>query len=179
MELDYQVKPSLRQRFNWRLIGFIGVFVLIFGSFFYVFATSVVTGGISRHNGYTEVDLKAMGQFPFDDVNGVLTDVPKRYRELDGQRVLLRGKMWAGNSASMARRFEFVYDVAKCCFNGPPRVQERVYVTVPQAMPPVEVMGATDLMECTGKLHVRLVRNAEGTVTSVYDLDMENLKPST
>lgn len=179
MELDYQVKPSLRHRFNWRLIAFVGVFALIFGSFFYVFASSVVTGGISHHDGVAEVDLKAMGQFPFDDTNGLLTDVPRRFRELDGQRVLLRGKMWAGNNAGMARRFEFVYDVAKCCFNGPPRVQERVYVNLPQAMPPVEVMGPYDLMECTGKLHVRVQRNAEGTVTSVYDMEMESIRPAT
>jgi len=179
MELDYQVKPSLRQRFNWRLIVFIGVFALIFGSFFYVFASSVVTGGISHRNGYAEVDLKAMGQFPFDDTNGLLTDVPKRFRALDGERVLLRGKMWAPYSAGRATRFEFVYDVAKCCFNGPPRVQERVYVNVPQGMSPVEVMGATDLMECTGKLHVRLQRNPEGTVTSVYDMELENIKSAT
>src|SRR5947209_1887295 len=82
MELDYQLKPSASQRLkriNWRLVGFIGVFALIFGSFFYVFASSVVTGGITRHSGYAEVDLKSMGQFPFDDVNGKLTDIPKLY----------------------------------------------------------------------------------------------------
>jgi hypothetical protein len=180
MELDYQVKPSASQRLkriNWRLVGFIGVFVLIFGSFFYVFASSVVTGGITHRSGYAEVDLKAMGQFPFDDVNGKFTDVPKLYRELDGQRVVLRGKMWAGNSAGKATQFQLVYDVAKCCFGGPPRVQERVFVRVPEGRPAAELMSPYDLMECTGKLHVRLQRNAEGTVTSLYDMDLESIRP--
>ena len=180
MELDYQVKPSAGQRLkriNWRLVAFIGVFVLIFGSFFYVFASNVVTGGITRHDGYADVDLKAMGQFPFDEVNGKLTDVPKIYRELDGKRVVLRGKMYAGGAVVRATRFQFVYDVAKCCFGGPPRVQERVFVHLPAGMQPVEVMGPYDLMECTGKLHVRIERNAEGTVTSVYDMDLASIKP--
>jgi len=180
MELDYQVKPSASQRLkrvNWRLVAFVGVFVLIFGSFFYVFASSVVTGGITHHGGYADVDLKAMGQFPFNDTSGQLTDVPKLYRQLDGQRVVLRGKMYAGGSAVKATRFEFVYDVAKCCFGGPPRVQERVFVHLPQGAPAVDVTGPYELMECTGKLHVRLQRNTEGTVVSVYDMDLESIKP--
>lgn len=177
MELDYQVKPTLRQRINWRLLMFCGVIGLFFGWVIYTYASSIVTGGIHHHGNYADVDLKALGQFPFDDQNGQLTDVPKIYRELDGQKIVLRGKMWSGDGSAMVNHFQFVYDVAKCCFGGPPRVQERVFVHLPRGMHPVVLMGPYDLMQCTGTLHVRIKRNPVGTVVSVYDMDLEQIVP--
>lgn len=174
MELDYRVKPRLRQRINFRLILFLAVVCVPCAWIGYIFANEYLTHGIHKHEGYVDVNLKQLGQFPFDKENGQLTDVPKEFRELDGKRVELKGKMYAGFSAySKVSSFEFVYDVNKCCFGGPPQVQERVFVHSSQ---PVPLYGMYDLVDIVGNLHVRLKREAGGVITSVYDLDLESLK---
>ena len=125
--------PSRKKKLNVRLIVFLAVVTAPFAWFTYVFLNQTLTGGIIHHGNYTSVDLKAMGNFPFDGINGQLTDIPERYRNLDGKKVELEGFMWAGNSASSeVNRFEFVYNISKCCFNGPPLVQERVFAHGPQ-----------------------------------------------
>lgn len=181
MELDYAVKPTLKQRLKpilqyWRLGLFVGVFALLFGSFGFTFFSDIVSNGIHKHGSYTEVDLKSMGDFHFDDQAGVVSDVPKAFRNLDGKRVELKGMMWNGMAAgSKVRMFQLVYNIQKCCFNGPPRVQERVFVFVPEGK---SISMHDALVAVVGKLHVQLKKNAEGTVMSVYTLDLEDLQPA-
>lgn len=182
MALDYSVEPSLMQRWkpalqNWRLFAFIGFFFVLFGGFGYTILSSVLTHGIHDRGDYIFVELKPMGQFPFNDQSGLLTDVPKDYRALDGKRVELKGKMYDLRSAGpKLAQFQLVYDVTKCCFSGPPQVQERVFVHMPINK---SVQYYDQLVSCVGKLHVRLKRDDQGTVRSVYDLDLERLEPTT
>jgi len=69
--------------------------------------------------------------------------------------------------------FQLVYSIQKCCFGGPPRVQERVFVKAPPNNPapfywqPVRV---------TGTLHVNAHRE-EGQVVSVFDMDVDRVEP--
>src|SRR5437588_9268116 len=91
--MDYVIKPPLSQRLNLKLIVFLAVVILPFIWFFYFFVSQFVTGGIVDRGGYKEVDLKALGYFRMDQVNGSINDVPPRYRELDGKRVMLVGMM--------------------------------------------------------------------------------------
>lgn len=178
MELDYRVEPSLLQRWkpalqNWRLFLFIALFFVIFGGFGYSILSFVLTNGIEKHGDYTSVDLKAMGQFPFNEQTGMLTDVPKDYRALDGKRVELAGMMYTPNSAGAnVPEFQLVYNIQKCCFSGPPQVQERVFVHFKKKIP-----WFYDQVNVVGTLHVRLKRSEMGTVYSVYDLDLESIKP--
>jgi hypothetical protein len=180
MALDYSVEPSLLQRWkpvlqNWRLVAFVGFFFLLFGCFGYTILSEVLTHGIHQHGDYTSVDLKSMGQFPFNEQTGLFTDVPKDYRSLDGKRVELKGMMWSLQSAGpRVSQFQLVYNIQKCCFSGPPQVQERVFVHFHHDKP---IQYYDQLVTITGVLHVRLKRDDQGVVRSVYDMDMESLTP--
>jgi|SRR5579862_2025801 len=130
-------------------------------------------GGITHGNGFDMVDLKAMGNFPFDQTNGNTDDIPAKWRALDGKRVQLEGFMWDPQVASGDHvKFQFVYNVAKCCFNGPPQVQERVYAVVPSGAVPDMNFG-----RITGVLHVKVVRDKSGAIQSVYTMDVEKSEP--
>ena len=182
MELDYSVQPSLWQKWrpalqNWRLMLFIGVICVPCVLAGYTFFSDIATRGVHQHGSYATVDLKAMGQFSFDDQAGRLTDVPSDYRNLDGKRVELNGMMYVGQSAGAdVSSFQLVYNIAKCCFGGPPKVQERVFVHVPNGRR-VDFYsdGAVNVI---GTLHVRLKRNDQGAVVSLYDMDLESLSPA-
>jgi hypothetical protein len=179
MELDYQIKPSWTQKWkpvlqNWRLVGFIAALCVPFAWVGYTIYSQTVTKGIYAHGDYISVDLKALGNFPFDKFTGTLNDVPKDFRALDGKRIELVGQMWSGNSAYEASDFQFVYNIGKCCFNGPPLVQERVFVHVRDH---ARVPLYSDQVRLLGTLHVRPKRDAEGAVISLYDLDFESVHP--
>jgi hypothetical protein len=141
----------------------------------YVYVNEKLSGGIERHADYTKVDLKAMGYFRFDDRNGTDADIPSKYRTLDGSRVMLEGYMNPLQSAGgTTSEFEFVYNLQICCFNGPPQVQERVVVHVPN-YDSVPVYGKV-LLQVVGTLHVHVVKDAD-LVQSVYTLDLEEMRP--
>ena len=166
--------PARRSPINMRLVvllAFIGMPFLYFG---YVIIDQAISGGIKDRGSYLEVDLKTMGSFPFDSVQDDINNVPQKWRELDGKRVMLTGEMYAGGSAAPeVSEFQLVYSIQKCCFDGPPRVQERVFVKAPpgKAVPfhwkPVRV---------TGTLHVDAKRSAE-EVISVFELEVEKVEP--
>ncbi|MDB5329784.1 MAG: hypothetical protein JWP03_935 [Phycisphaerales bacterium] len=135
------------------------------------FVEQVVYGGVHRHDGWTEADLKALGNFPFNKETGTIDQVPSKYRALDGQRVVLTGFMYSNTGAGdRVHDFEFVYNIQQCCFGGPPKVQERVFARCPDHK---AVTFASDLRRLTGILHVKLDRDAEGVVSSVYTMDVE------
>ena len=168
----------LRERINVRMIVFalaVGAVVLMPA---YVFFRDALTGGVTRSGDYHLVDLKAMGNFPFDQQAGKLENIPKEYRELDGKKVKLQGFMWGHKSAGdRGTEFQFVYNVNECCFKGPPQVQERVYAYAPKGKS-VRLFNMYQFAEITGTLHVRIVRDKEtGGIYSVYDMDVESPKP--
>jgi len=170
------VRCNFRRRgaINARLIIFLAIVSFPFFWFGYVIVNQTLTGGIQHHGDYSEVDLKSLGNFPLDGSNGTLNDIPSRWRDLDGKRVLLEGFMYAPNAAGdTVRNFQFVYNITKCCFNGPPLVQERVFVMAPGG----EVPYYSDLVRVVGTLHVNVVKEA-GIIKSVYTLDLEKVSPS-
>src|SRR3954470_16429474 len=100
MTTDSAIHVPLSERINLRMVVFFGVIGLLIGYPVYWFVHEQVTGGISdAGGGYKEVDLKAMSLFNFDQNNGKITDVPEKWRNLDGQKVILYGEMWAARSA--------------------------------------------------------------------------------
>lgn len=163
-----------RSAVNWRLIVFLFALSLPFVGFGYL----ILRPGIVRHGDWYEVDLKTLGNFPFDPAHDDVSAVPRQFRELDGKRVQLSGFMYDVNSAgSTTKNFQFVYNIQKCCFGGPPRVQERVFAHVPNGS--VEHYDLYTLVDLTGILHVRVVRDPAGGVSSVFDLDVEKAEPRT
>ena len=157
-----------------RLAIFLALVCLPFVWFGYIFLNETLTGGIHHRAKFAEVDLKRLGHFNFDETNGTLSDVPARFRDLDGQRVRLEGFMSVRNtSADHVSDFEFVYNRTTCCILGPPRVQERVFVNAPNG----DVPYCDEMVGIEGILHVNVVKEA-GTVKSVYTLDLERVDPS-
>ncbi|HLL89019.1 MAG TPA: hypothetical protein VK324_06925 [Tepidisphaeraceae bacterium] len=166
----------LRERVNFRLLGFLAMVAVLVGFPAYWYIDEVVSGGVKDRGDYLEVNLKAMSVFPFDQVNGTIDDVPAAWRALDGKKVMLSGEMWTGGSAAdQVRAFQLCYSVAKCCFSGPPQVQHFVNSRarnggwMPFHSGPVNV---------TGTLHVK-VKHVEGKVASVYEMDVDKIEPAT
>jgi hypothetical protein len=70
--------------------------------------------------------------------------------------------------------FELVYSIAKCCFNGPPKVQERVYTSVAPGKFKFDGSGYYDAV---GTLRVTMKKNPEnGDIVEVYHLDADSVE---
>ena len=148
----------------------------IVGGVVYVYLDSYLSGGIKDvGNGFMQVDLKAMSTFSLDQQNGTITDIPKKWRELDGQKVIFYGEIWQPMSASDGKMssFDLCYSVAKCCFSGPPQVQHFVKATVE---PGRSVYPYPNLVKVTGTLHIDVKRDAE-KLTQVYAMDVVSVEP--
>jgi hypothetical protein len=169
-------KPPWWRRINSRMLLLIAVVMVPVGGFFYSWARQAISGGIIDHGQYLEVNLKAMSSFNLDQVNGTETDVPPRFRALEGKQVLLIGEMWAPRDAGDGNLsyFQLVYSKTKCCFNGPPLAQHFVDSNV---MPGVTAYyDSTDMMRVWGTLHIKFRREA-GVIKSVYEVDVRNVEP--
>lgn len=183
MDIDYSVKPSLGQKLkpvlrNWRLMAFLGFFVLIFGSLGYTIFGEMLTGGIHKRGELNVVNLKALGQFPFDEQSGTLSDVPKDFRGLDGKKVALQGYMFTTKSAAPeVSDCQLVWNVQKCCFGGPPLVQERVFLYAPGDRK-MSRYDQNTLVNITGTLRVKVNKNKEGIVTSLYEMVPDSVNPA-
>jgi len=162
-----------RPRINARLIVFLAVISFPFLYILYSVIDANVYGGIHDRGTYKEVDLKALGFYEFDGMHGTLDDVPEKWRGLDGKRVQLTGFMWDPYSSEYVRNFQFVYNITKCCFNGPPLVQERVFAHIPDNMPPAPNYG--NFVTLTGILHVKVENPDGGKVIAVYTIDVEKI----
>jgi hypothetical protein len=172
-------RPPIWQRINLRLILFVFVALGIVAYPVFIFLDNYLTGGIKNvGNGYKQVDIKAMSLFAFDPQTGTIDDIPKKWRDLDGQKVVLYGEQWAPFSATGpgVGGFELCYSIAKCCFGGPPKVQHFVHCkTLPKHT--VDYYGGA-LAKTTGTLHVRVERDpGTGYVTGIYFMDVESVEP--
>ena len=175
--INYSPPITLRPRrspINVRLVvllGFLGLPFLYFG---YIIIDQALTGGIKDHGDYVEVDLKTLGSFPFDAALDDNSNIPEKWRKLDGRKVALVGEMYAGASAApKVSRFQLVYSIQKCCFGGPPRVQERVFVSAPPGKP---VEFSWTPVRVVGTLHVNAKR-VDGQVETVFEMDVEQVEP--
>ena len=153
------------------LLAFLGLPFIYFG---YVIIDQAVSGGIKDRGDYFEVDLKSLGSFPFDPAQDDLGSIPEKWRKLDGKKVALVGEMYVdGSAAPKVGRFQLVYSIQKCCFGGPPRVQERVFVNAPAGNP---VPFSWTPVRVVGTLHVDAKR-VDGEVESVFEMDLDSVEP--
>lgn len=166
-------RSRTKPRFNPRILIFLGVLALPLGWMVYTFVSLSISGGIEQRGDYKEVNLKAMGNFPFNDRIDTEQQVPEIYRKLDGKKVLLVGQMYSDFSAAQTDRFQLVYSIANCCFGGPPKVQERVFCHMP-AGKPTPIYGG--LSSVYGTLRIRAMKE-NGIVVSLFDMDVERIKP--
>jgi hypothetical protein len=160
---------------TWKFWVLIGVF---WTPFIYLRVCAILGydgGGIIWRAGYREVDLKALGNFEFDGMRGEIGDVPERFRGLNGQRVMFRGKMFGPEDCEpKLRRFQLVYDIDSSRRRQAPKVQERVFAVANKSVP---VFNQDTFVEVVGTLHVRVIRDPQtGQIVSVFDMDVESAK---
>lgn len=157
---------------NWRIPVFVLAVLTPFAWALWQFASyrPIVDRGT-----YKEVDLKAMSNFEMDQVYATDADIPKQYRDLDGQRVLMIGEMWAPYSVDgRLGGFDLCYSIAKCCFSGPPKIQHFVKASVPNGKQAGYYEGPVKVM---GTLRVG-VEQQDGRVASIYRLEVESVTPA-
>ena len=165
-----------RRRISLRLILLLTLVAAPFIYFGYVIVDQAVNKGVVNRGSYYDVDLKSLGYFPFDQTKDDVQDIPQRWRNLDGKRVALVGEMWTGGSAApKVRAFELVYSIQKCCFGGPPKVQERVFAKVPNDG---TVAYHWQTVRVVGTLHVGVKRDETGQIVSVYEMDVDSVDPA-
>jgi hypothetical protein len=160
---------------NWRTYALIATAIFLFGYPIFEYLDVLVTGGITQRGDLLMVDLKALSSFEMDQDAGTNEDIPLRYRQLDGKRVLLVGQMYDpyGSDDGQIRAFTLVYSITNCCFNGPPKVQHFIQATVPAGKSVGDY--ANDFVDVVGTLHVG-VQSSAGHVQSVYRIDVEKVK---
>jgi hypothetical protein len=172
--MESTLKRPISQIINIRMIAFAAVMLALIGAPVYMYLDAVVHGGIKRTSDGIEVDLKAMSMFPFDQTNGALDDVPQKWRDLEGQKVVCYGEIWAPTQAGRyVDSFDLCYSIAKCCFNGPPQVQHFVHC---KTLKDADVEYAPNLVKVKGTLHVKVIRDS-GKVSGVYSMDVESVEP--
>ncbi len=139
----------------------------------YVFYDVSTTGGIKQlPNGYKFVELQAMSTFSFDQKDGTVDDVPERYRELDGQKVVLEGEMYSdGVVGGDIQSFDLVYSIADCCLVAEPQVQH--FVKAETIAGPVRLRQGQ--VRVSGTLKVDVTRD-DGGITGVYHLAVEDVE---
>ena len=169
---------SNRPRITPQMVVFALLVVGIIGSVVYVYLDTYLSGGIKDiGNGFKQVDLKTMVTFSFDQTSGTIEHVPKKWRALDGQKVVLHGELLnmanAGDGALST--FELVYSISECCYTGPPQIQHFIKCTVE---PGRKVFHHPKLVKVTGTLHVDVKRDPEtNKVTQVYAMDVASVEP--
>jgi len=167
----------LSERINIRMLIFFGVLALMVGYPVYIYVDSVMHEGIKDiGGGYKEVDLKAMSVFPFDQTNGTIDDIPIKWRQLDGSKVVANGEMWQAMSAARyVDSFDLVYSITKCCFSGPPQIQHFVHC---RASSGAQLEDLPGLVRVKGTLHIKVTRD-QGKVSGVYWMDVDSVEQDT
>ena len=93
-------RKPLSERINLRLIVFLLVVALPFLWCLWMIVDQRI---IVNEGDYYAVDLKGMGNFPFDAAATPRTAIPKEVRELNGKKVQFEGEMYAPEQASDRR----------------------------------------------------------------------------
>src|SRR5688500_16584988 len=113
MDATTTMRMPLSSRFNLRMVVFWIVMLALVGYPIYLYLDTSLSGGIRQRGEYTQIDLKAMSSFPFDQVAGTIDDVPEIWRKQDGKKVILYGEMWQPQAAAgKLSNFELVYSIA-------------------------------------------------------------------
>ncbi len=162
---------------NWGVIVRVGVVLALIlalvGYAMKVTYESVIQGGVVNAGDFYKVDLKSMSNFEMNQATASLDDIPQRFRELDGKKVLLQGEIapTGFEAGPKVTKFSLCYSVAKCCFGGPPKVQHFVACSAPAGK---EINSSS--VQVYGTLHVKVI-NDSGVVSSIYQMDVDRVEP--
>ena len=95
-------------------------------------------------------------------------DFQEDIKQLDGQKVLLKGFMYPEKDTVGIRRFLLVKDSGDCCFGGQPKLTDMVHVVLNK-----DVSSATlriGLVSVSGVFHLKDMRRA-GNLNPVYEIE--------
>ncbi len=172
--------PQSREA-NWafriRVGAVVGVIALLLGFALWETYKTLVLGGVVNMGDYYKVELRSMSAFEMDPRFGTVEDVPSKYRELSGKKVLLQGEIAPNTFYTTAKstNFDLCYSVAKCCVGGAPKVQHFVNCRIPSGTK-VD-LSAEGQFKVYGTLKVNVIRD-ENAVRSVFQMEVERVDPA-
>ena len=174
-------KPKpLSQRINWSMAVRVGVVVALVcalvGYALKVTYESVIQGGVVSAGDHYRVELKQLSNFEMDQSLGTVADVPERFRNLDGKKVVLEGEVAPGgiSAGDTVKRFSLCYSVAKCCFGGPPKIQHFVACAANgRPMPNYDSAGPVRVY---GTLHIKVLKSDADKIDSIFQMDVEHIE---
>src|SRR5687767_10079326 len=164
---------SLGERINLRMVVFLGVLAAGFLALLWMI---INPKNIAWEGNYYAVDLKWMGNFPFNASRDDERAIPPDVLGLNGKKVKFEGEMFAPNGARDVDSFQLVYSIVECCMGGPPKVQERVFAYAPPGKTVPNYSGRQ--VTVIGTLHVD-VKQDNGEAVSVFTMDVDEIRPRT
>src|SRR2546421_6409092 len=179
--MEATVKMPAERRTNWGTVARVslvaGLVLALVGYALKVTYESVIQGGVVSRGDYYDVELKAMSNFEMDQQRGTLADVPQRFRDLDGKKVLLVGEVApVGDMAGdKVKQFSLCYSVAKCCFGGPPKVQHFVLCRSRDGKMMPNYLGVQQV-KIFGTLRINPVHEGDA-ISSLFQMDVERIEP--
>ncbi len=99
--------------------------------------------------------------------------IPASARELDGQRVFIKGYIYPGLQTRGIRQFVLVRDQGDCCFGGNPKLTDRIQV---QLADPLTIDFHDGLFRLAGTFHVGVGQASEGLGHALYHLDADHVR---
>jgi hypothetical protein len=123
---------------------------------------------------FTEINIKYLTDFPMDQIKGTNDDIPAKWRQMDGKRVLFVGEMVPGHTMAGFSDFELVYSTTPRS-RVEPQIQHFIKCRVPLGK---TVEYHPGLVAVKGTLHVGVTRDGGGErISSVYRLAVESVEP--
>ncbi|MBC7785751.1 MAG: DUF3299 domain-containing protein [Burkholderiales bacterium] len=123
--------------------------------------------------GTLEITLPELGNFDFTEDGD--TPLPEDVQKLSGSRIKVSGQMLALDQAGKVSRFLLVNDMMSCCFGVTPKLQNIIYVTLPEGK---MMETTTDRITLEGTLTVA-VRKDEGFILSLFEMSPTSVKIAT
>ena len=96
------------------------------------------------------------------------TDFQEDIKQLDGQKVLLKGFMYPEKDTEGIRRFLLVKDSGDCCFGGQPKLTDMVNVVLNKDIPSATLRNG--LVSVSGVFRLKDLRRA-GNLSPVYEIE--------
>jgi hypothetical protein len=175
MTMETTSEPWVR-RIKWRFVFFFLITGTVIAIPAYAWFWSQQPDDIVVFDTYKKVSLKALSGIPFDPANGKITDIPQRYRDLEGQRVKLAGFMVAPGAQRYTniKNFDLFYIDPNVGSANPP-VQAHIHCTV-QGNGVVRYLSGPATV--WGFFHCDIHRDANThEITSIYQLETYSVLP--
>jgi hypothetical protein len=118
-----------------------------------------------------ELTVEQISDFDFDQTNGIRSDIPAKFRALDGKRISLVGWMWAPQASEDGVHDFQLVNLNRSDFK-PPAAQEFISCHLNEPVPYVD-----GKLRASGTLRINIVHDASnGVIRSVISLDVDELK---